>query len=67
MNPESDNPDTVKNSARRKRLDAASLSALLPGLGHIYLGQFQRGILWIGATTALMLAAVLTLLLHPGA
>ena len=66
MNPESDNPDTARNFARRKSLDAASLSALLPGLGHIYLGQFQRGILWIGATTSLMLAAVLTLLIHPG-
>jgi len=66
MNPQNENSDMTQKSARRKRIDAVSLSALLPGLGHIYLGLFQRGILWIGATTALMITAVLTLLFQPG-
>ncbi len=50
---------------RRKPLDAACLSALLPGLGHLYCGQFQRGILWMGASVTLVIAAVVTLVLSP--
>ncbi len=44
---------------------AATLSALLPGLGHLYAGHFTRGILWLGASIALMIAAVISLLLNP--
>ena len=67
MNSDIDDTTTTDGETKaRKPFDAATLSALLPGLGHIYLGQFQRGILWIGAVTSLMLAAIIALLIHPG-
>lgn len=49
----------------RKPVEAAALSAILPGLGHIYLGLFQQGILWIGASVGLMTLAVAVLLMNP--
>ncbi len=49
----------------RKPVDAASMSALLPGLGQIYCGDIQRGILWMGASLGLLAFAVATLLLSP--
>lgn len=49
----------------RKPLDAACLSALLPGLGQIYCGDIRRGILWMGASFALLIAAVATLMMAP--
>ena len=49
----------------RKPLDAAGLSALLPGLGQIYCGDIRRGILWMGASFALLIAAVATLMMAP--
>ncbi|MEN9020752.1 MAG: hypothetical protein GWQ05_08710 [Verrucomicrobiaceae bacterium] len=49
---------------RRKPVDAASMSALLPGLGQIYCGDIRRGILWMGASFSLLALAVVTLLLN---
>ena len=47
---------------RRKPVDAASMSTLLPGLGQIYCGDIWRGILWMGASFSLLALAVVTLL-----
>lgn len=49
----------------RKPFDAASLSALLPGLGQIYCGEIRRGVLWMGASYGLLIAAVASLILSP--
>lgn len=58
--------DSVPGATRiRKPIDAASLSALLPGLGHLYCGKFQRGILWMGTSVALILAAIIALIIQP--
>lgn len=42
-----------------------SLSALMPGLGHLYCGHLQRGIMWIGLSVGLMVAAMGTLMAFP--
>ena len=49
---------------RHKPVDAASMSALPPGLGQIYCGDIRRGILWMGASFSLLALAVVTLLLN---
>ncbi|MFT4641255.1 MAG: hypothetical protein ACI8T1_004592 [Verrucomicrobiales bacterium] len=59
------NTNTQPLKKPRKPSDAASLSAMLPGLGHLYCGEFQRGILWMGASIILMIAAVFSLLVSP--
>ena len=51
---------------RRKPIDAATLAALLPGLGHLYCGEVRRGILWMGASVGLMILATICLMLNPG-
>ncbi len=52
-------------SKPRKPSDAACLSALLPGLGHLYCGNLQRGFLWMATSIALMIAAIAALMLSP--
>lgn len=57
---------TSTPSKRRKPIDAATLAALLPGLGHLYCGEVRRGILWMGASVILMIAATVCLMFDPG-
>lgn len=48
---------------RRKPSDAATLSALLPGLGQIYCGHLRQGILWMGVTLGVLVLAIAILLI----
>jgi len=48
-------------SVRRRPSTAASLSALLPGLGHLYCGKLARGLSWMVLCVLLMLAAMAVL------
>jgi signal peptidase I len=57
---------TTTISKRRKPIDAATLAALLPGLGHLYCGEVRKGILWMGASVGLMIAATVCLMFDPG-
>jgi signal peptidase I len=53
-------------TARRKPWDAISLSAILPGLGQIYCGGFVAGMLWMGASISLLVAAIVALMVDSG-
>jgi signal peptidase I len=53
-------------TARRKPWDALSLSAILPGLGQIYCGDFVAGMLWMGASISLLVAAIVALMIDAG-
>ena len=50
----------------RKPWDALSLSAVLPGLGQIYCGEFVAGMLWMGASISLLIAAIIALMVDSG-
>lgn len=53
-------------TSRRKPWDALSLSAVLPGLGQIYCGEFAAGMLWMGASISLLIAAIIALMVDSG-
>jgi TM2 domain-containing membrane protein YozV len=38
---------------RKSRWVAAGLAALIPGLGHIYLGQYPKGLLYLAGASGL--------------
>ncbi len=56
---------SIKTS-RRKPSDALSLSAILPGLGQIYCGEFIAGMLWMGTSVGLLIAAIIALMVDSG-
>ena len=55
------NSDEIPLFVRRRPSTAASLSALLPGLGHLYCGKLARGLGWMVLCVLLMLAAMAVL------
>ncbi len=55
------NSDETALFVRRRPSTAASLSALLPGLGHLYCGKLARGPGWMVLCVLLMLAAMVIL------
>lgn len=60
------NTTSLNKTARRKPWDALSLSAALPGLGQIYCGEFVTGMLWMGASIFLLIAAIIALMVDSG-
>jgi len=60
------NTTSLNRTARRKPWDALSLSAILPGLGQIYCGAFVAGMLWMGTSISLLIAAIIALMVDSG-
>lgn len=58
-------PSSIE-TARRKPWEAMSLSAILPGLGQIYCGEFVAGMLWMGTSISLLIAAIIALMVDSG-
>jgi signal peptidase I len=53
-------------TARRKPSDALSLATMLPGLGQIYCGKFVAGMLWMGISIFLLIAAIIAIMMDSG-
>ncbi|MFH1329691.1 MAG: LCP family protein [Actinomycetota bacterium] len=51
----------ARQARRRSPFLAALLSAIVPGIGHLYLGRRRRGWVFVGITTALVVPAALLL------
>src|SRR5437899_219191 len=46
-------PHSAVARPRKSRWVAAGLAALIPGLGHIYLGQYPKGLLYLAGASSL--------------
>ena len=49
----------------RKPLDAAMLAGLMPGLGHLYCGEFRKGIIWMGVSMGFIVSSILCFIFSP--